>query len=183
MTDCNILLPERLLYEKLKYDIMNDFSDLIYIMGAMVIFGLLLISVNQSMMRNNLITVGNEEEYTAIALANGIIEEARVMPFDHFDGCDTGDLTESGNLDPEIGEVYSSLGSSTFNDFDDYNGLQLTVATDSGVFDISAEVFYVDWNTPDVMVFTRTTHKRLEVTVTGNNLDNNIVLSYIKSCW
>ena len=163
---------------------MNDFSDLIYIMGAMVIFGLLLISVNQSMMRNNLITVGNEEEYTAIALANGILEEARVLLFDHKDdGCDIGDLTESGGLGPVSGEAYNSLGSSTFNDFDDYNGLQLTVTTDSGVFNISAEVFYVDWNTPDVEVFTRTTHKRMEVTVTGNNLDNNIVLSYIKSCW
>jgi hypothetical protein len=161
---------------------MNDFSDLLYVMGAIVIFGLLLISVNQSMMRNNLITVGNEQEYTAIALANSIIEEARVTRFDQNNGCTTSDFTMPANLGPDAGEAYISLGRSNFNDFDDFHGLQITEATDSGVFDLSAEVYYVQRDAPGTPVGIRTPHKRLDVTVSGNTLESSVVLTYLKSC-
>lgn len=161
---------------------MNDFTDLFYLIGAIAIFGLLLVTANQSMMRNNLVTVGNEQEYTAVSLANGIIEEARAARFDESNSCTLTGLTMPGALGPEAGEVYNDLGRSNFNDFDDYNGLNFTEATDSGIFDITAEVYYVTQIDPSTQLGVRSLHKRMDVTVSGNTLESSVVLSYVKSC-
>ncbi|MFU8862083.1 MAG: hypothetical protein ACNA8K_16875 [Cyclonatronaceae bacterium] len=163
---------------------MNDFTDLFYLIAAIAIFGMLLVSANQSMMRNNLVTVGNEQEYTAVSLANGIIEEARAGRFDESNSCTLTGLTMPGALGPDGSEVntYTNLGRSNFNDFDDYNGLSFTETTDSGIFDITAEVYYVTQIDPSTQLGIRSLHKRIDVTVSGNTLESNVVLSYVKSC-
>jgi type II secretory pathway pseudopilin PulG len=161
---------------------MNDFSDLLYIVAAIAIFGMLLVSASQSMIRNNLVTVGNEEEYTAVSLANSIIEEARVLQFDESNSCTLIDLTLPNDLGTDSGENYISLGRSNFNDFDDYDGLNITEATDSGVFNIQARVYYVTQLDPGTEVFLTTLHKRMDVTVSGVNQEGNVTLSYVKSC-
>ena len=161
---------------------MNDFTDLFYLIAAIAIFGMLLVSANQSMMRNNLVTVGNEQEYTAVSLANGIIEEARAAGFDQSNSCDLTGMTLPGALGPETGETYDNLGRSNYNDFDDYDGLAFTETTDSGIFDITAEVYYVTQIDPATALAVPSQHKRLDVTVSGNTLESSVVLSYVKSC-
>ncbi len=175
---------------------MTDYSDIMYAMGAMVIFSILIINTNSSIFRNEVLLIENELEHTAIALAQGIVEEARSKRFDqetlgdeealnipipllsrHFDPeMVPGSFTAPSNLGPEIGEVYPD-----FNDFDDYNGLELQLTTDHGEYAITAEVYYVYWNNPDVPASVQTEHKRMNVFVTSNYFNHTVTISYIKS--
>lgn len=174
---------------------MNDYSDLIFMMGAMVLFSLFANSANDGMVRGNTLLVQVEVEYSAIAMGQTIIDEARSKAFDRVTVPtdpdefniigNTGLLGSSGypqgftapnSLGKESGEVYPA-----FNDFDDYNNLTLTRASEYGDYSITGRVYYVRIEDPTTAVSAKTNLKRLEVTVNHPNLLNPIVISYVKT--
>lgn len=59
---------------------MQDYSDLIYLLGAMIIFSLLSIHVNRTFMFNNLITVSGQTEYYALNLGQEYVDRIRWLP-------------------------------------------------------------------------------------------------------
>ncbi|MCH8494622.1 MAG: hypothetical protein LAT57_03200 [Balneolales bacterium] len=170
---------------------MNDSSDVLFLMAAMVLFSILVTNSNRIFVRNTAMMVNSEVEFNAISVGQSIIDEARTKAFDEVTaggGSRIGDpdvihpnnvpgaFTPSNSLGPESGEVYPN-----FNDFDDYNNLNITRTTGYGDFEISARVFYVNPSNITVNVGARTTMKRLEVVVSNENLPNDVTLSYVKS--
>lgn len=56
---------------------MNDYSDLLFLIGAMVIFAILTVNANSMLFKTNENMVQSDIEYNAIALAQDEIEEIR----------------------------------------------------------------------------------------------------------
>lgn len=170
---------------------MNDISDVLYVIAAVLVFGLFANTINRSMVNTTEMTVESEVEYNGISMAQSIIEEARVRAFDKRTASPTNRLvdpavissglvpngfTATDSLGAEAGEVYPN-----FNDFDDYNGLNITRATGYGTYTITATVFYVNPGTPTANAGTKTSLKRLQVTVNHAEMRGPVTLSYVKT--
>jgi hypothetical protein len=170
---------------------MNDTSDLIFLMAAMVLFSILVTNSNRIFVRNTVMNVESQVEYNGIAVGQSIIDEARARAFDHVTvgtGTRIGDpnvlppgmvpsgFTQPANLGPDAGEVYPN-----FNDFDDFHGLSITRTTGLTDFEISVQVFYVNPATPTVQSAIQTTMKRMVVEINSDLISNSITLSYNRS--
>lgn len=153
---------------------MLGYTEVLQTIGAMMIFGIILMSSNRMIQRNNIMQVEGELEQETIALAQDIIEEARIKDFDEetVDGLlpptkIPGSFTSPSTLGPE-----GESGRTNFDDFDDYNGYIETVPTaERGEFVISAEVFYVKSTSFDTSA-TPTTFKKIRVSITNDLLVN-----------
>jgi hypothetical protein len=174
---------------------MNDYSDLVFMMGAMVLFSLFTNNANDTMVRSSTLLTQVEVEYSAIAFAQGIVDEARSRAFDEVtvapdpdDQSIVGNLallggggipnsfTAVGNIGPDTGEAYPN-----FDDFDDYDGLSIIRTTGYGDITITATVFYVTEVNVVANAGARTTMKRLNVTATHPDLANPITIAYVKT--
>lgn len=56
---------------------MNDYSDIIYLIGAMVIFSLLSLQTNQIFNLNERIQLNSELEYNAVSIAQDQVDQIR----------------------------------------------------------------------------------------------------------
>jgi hypothetical protein len=169
---------------------MNDISDVLYVIAAVMVFGLFATTINRSMINSTEMTVESEVEYNGISMAQSVIEEARVRVFDSAVTFKPERLmdpripatsipsafTNPVSLGKETGEVYP-----VFNDFDDYHNLNISRATGYGTYTITATVFYVNMGSPTVNAYTQTAHKRLQVTVNHPDMRGPVTLSYVKS--
>ncbi|TVQ10958.1 MAG: hypothetical protein EA364_11490 [Balneolaceae bacterium] len=78
---------------------MSDISDIFYVIAAIIVFGVISIGINNMFFRDTLVQTESEIEYTAVALAHDIIEQARWMRFndvDIFDNLARTDTTQHG---------------------------------------------------------------------------------------
>jgi hypothetical protein len=163
---------------------MNDLSDVLYVMAALVLFSILATNSNASFIRNTSMQVESELEFNAIAVAQSIIDEARVKAYDQNSaGNDPNEIdddmptfSQPSALGPETGEVYPN-----FNDFDDFDGLNLVRNTGYGDYGISVVVEYLNPNNLSVSTSVTTIKKRMTVTVSHNNLPNDVTLTYIRT--
>lgn len=170
---------------------MNDISDVLYVIAAVLVFGLFANTINRSMVNTTEMTVESEVEYTGISMAQSIIEEARVRAFDKRTVSPSNRLSDPSviptasvptgftaidSLGADAGEVYPN-----FNDFDDYNGLNITRTTGYGTYTITATVFYVNAGTPTANAGSKTSLKRLQVTVNHAEMRGPVTLSYVKT--
>ncbi len=169
---------------------MNDISDVLYVICAVLVFGLFANTINRSMVNTTEMTVESEIEYNGISMAQSIIEEARVRVFDKRITYPLDRLrdpripvaqiptafTAPDSLGPDPGEIYPN-----FNDFDDYRGLNITRATGYGTYTLTATVFYVTTANQTVNANAKTSHKRLQVTVNHPDMRGPVTLSYVKS--
>lgn len=152
---------------------MIGYSEVFQVIGAMVIFSLILMTSNSMILRNSTMQVEGELEQETIALAQDIIEEARVKEFDANTTAPLpptkipGGFTSAGGLGPSGGSGEDERHE--FNDFDDYNGYTETVDTEHGEFMISAEVFYVNSGS-FTKTTSQTTFKKMVVTITNDFL-------------
>lgn len=151
---------------------MAGYSEVINVIGAMIIFSIILLNANSIIMRNSIMQVEGELEQEVIALGQEIIEEALSKSFDQVTvnaaappALIPGGFTPAGQLGPDSGEYNRS----DFNDFDDYNGWSDTFETTHGLFELSSEVYYVD---EDTFLYTtqQSTFKKIVVTVTSQYL-------------
>lgn len=150
---------------------MIGYTEVLQVIGAMIIFSLILMTSNSMILRNTQMQVEGELEQETIALAQDIIEEARIKEFDENTSAPLpptsipGGFTSAGSLGPESGESQRNL----YDDFDDYHGHTETVETEQGEFTIDTEVFYVNSGS-----FTAsgspTTFKKMVVTITNKFL-------------
>lgn len=56
---------------------MTDYSDIIFLMGAMVLFSFLMMSVNRTILMNDRSSLDHEVEYYALAVAQERVDELR----------------------------------------------------------------------------------------------------------
>jgi hypothetical protein len=151
---------------------MAGYSEVINVIGAMIIFSMILLNANSMIIGNSIKQVEGELEYEVIALGQEIIEEALSKSFDQVTvnaaappTLIPGGFTPSDQLGPDTGEAERT----EFNDFDDYNGWSGTFQTEHGEFELSAEVFYVDENNFEYTT-QHSTFKKIEVTVLSEYL-------------
>jgi len=155
-------------------------SDLLLVLGAMMIFSLLTVNVNSFLMKNSIIQVNSELNFTAVSLAQNIIDIARTKAFDETTtngGQPT--LIPSGfsaTLGPESGETYSS-----YNDFDDYNNYTTQDTTDNGIYTAQVSVNYVTGLNYTQVSNTPTSYKRMVVKISNPSLKDTVRISFIKS--
>ena len=157
---------------------MVDTSDFILLILAMFLFAILQLGVTSVLLNNNKVMMNTELDYTAVALAQNIVDEARQKAFDqHTVGGNTGinvpdDFSEIG---PEPGEYYPY-----FNDFDDYHGYTRTDITEYGIYTTECTVDYMNSDDLRQVSTEKTEHKRLLVRVTSETGESTAV-TYIKS--
>jgi hypothetical protein len=151
---------------------MAGYTEVINVMGAMIIFSMILLNANSMIIRNSMMQVEGELEQEVIALGQEIIEEALSKSYDQV----TVNAAAPPSLIPEGFTSSDQLGTDTgeinrkdFNDFDDYHEWSGTFVTEHGEFELSAEVFYVD-ETNFQFTTQHSTFKKIEVMVTSEYL-------------
>lgn len=153
---------------------MSGYSEIFYVMFAMIIFSVILANSNRLIHRNSTIQIQGELEQEVVAIAQEIIEEAQTKKFDEVN---VGKELPPAGI-PEDFTGYGSLGPDGegsrryYDDFDDYNGHTETATTVHGDFNISVEVFYVDDTNYDYQT-SKSTFKKIIVTIQSEFLRNN----------
>ena len=161
-------------------------GQMMLVLGALALLSIIMLSANRTYTTNGKTLLYSELGITAISLSTSIIQEAEGMAFDQATDNDVvvgspTALTAPNALGPEAGEVYHD-STHDFNDFDDFNGLHITQTfANSGTFNISCTVVYVDTSNPSVTSATQTWHKKLTVMVTSPSMLDTIRETYIFS--
>ncbi len=150
---------------------MAGYSEIINVIGAMIIFSVILLSANSMIMRNSMMQVEGELEQEVIALGQEIIEEALSKSFDRVTvGAAAPPTDIPGGFTP-ASEFENTKTRSDFTAFEDYHGWSGTVETSQGTFELFSEVFYVD--DVNFQYSTQpTTFKKIVVTITSIYLTN-----------
>jgi hypothetical protein len=157
---------------------MNSGQSLLSI-GALIIFSLVSINFNSSVLTNTTVEVENKVYLTAFSLADDLIEEIKQKAFDaatvDFPTTNPASLTGAYSLGHSGSEVYPN-----YNDIDDFNNFNKTVsAPHAENYQITCRVYYVDGDDPDTIVWTQTFYKKVVVTVSSPYLRKSIILSQI----
>ncbi|MCZ6820725.1 MAG: hypothetical protein O7G31_14735 [Calditrichaeota bacterium] len=153
-------------------------SELLLTLGAIAIFGMVLLTTNRRMIEQNDNMIQREFEYYAISAAQTFIEEAKTKWFDEnviLASPDSSGFTSYSTLGPE-GETYAN-----FNDVDDYHGYSAavidTTARDS--FFVNITVGYVSETDPETQLTAEAYYKKMTVTITNRYLDAPVSLRYV----
>ena len=157
---------------------MNTGQSLLSI-GALVVFALVAINFNSTVLENTTVEVENKVYLTAFSLADDLIEKIKQKAFDaatiDFPTTNPESLTKADSLGPGWWETYPN-----YNDIDDYNGFEKTVsAPHAENYQITCIVRYVDGDNPDQVVWTQTFYKKVTVTVSSPYLRSPVQLSHI----
>lgn len=161
---------------------MVDTSDLLLVIGAMVLLSIAIINVNKTNALNDIFLMESELEYTGIVLGQNIIDEARSKSFDENCVSGTPNNVPAGfTRSSKFGGVNDGENYANFDDFDDYHGMSRTENTKHGVYQLTANVIYVSETNPNSTSNNKTLHKRLTVVVSSDFLPNQIQLSYVKT--
>ncbi len=170
---------------------MTDTSELIQLIAALVLFGLLAMSVNNTINNNTEVEIRSELDYNGIAVGQSYIDEVRVKAFDdatvEFDP--TLVVPDDFSTTMGVEGIEDANDKSTYDDIDDYHGYSESVETYPGItYQVSISVNYVtaasNYKTETT---TRTNHKRLEVKVVSLNElsestdSDTLRLSFVKS--
>lgn len=157
---------------------MVDTSDFILLILAMFLFAMLQLGVTRVLLNNNRVMTNTELDYTAVALAQNIVDDARQKAFDQNTVGNYGGISVPDGFSTigiETGESYPN-----FNDFDDYHEYSRTDTTEHGIYTTNCTVVYMDSNDMSQESSDKTEHKRLLVRVTSET-DESTAVSYIKS--
>ena len=146
--------------------------------GAIMLFGLVSIRFNSSVIQNISMEVENKVYLTAFSLADDKIEEIKEKAFDEetltFRAINPDELS---NIGTETGESNRAL----FDDIDDYNG----DTTHIGLpylenFIVRTTVSYADPNNLNLTLSSgKSFYKRVDVEVTSDHLSSPVNLSFI----
>ena len=150
-------------------------------LGAMMLLGTIILRVNAGFLSTNNVLLDSKFGVLAVSIATSVIEEATGKAFDATTDSNAvdnlADLTAPGSLGKAPWEVYPF-----FNDFDDYNGLNIIDSTkSSAMFNIQCKVDYINPANPEVPSGIRTWHKKITVTVTSKSMEDTLRMSSINS--
>jgi len=153
-------------------------GQLLLTIGAMFILSLVILRVNNNFLTTNDVMLNSKIGITAVSLGTSIIEEASSKSFDEVTAdttilsLGTNDLTLPKSLGKDGAEVYPY-----FNDFDDFNDLNITETIPyTAEYNITCKVYYVDFNpsspSSDKIIpsSNKTWFKKLEVNVTSRSM-------------
>ncbi len=150
---------------------MFNTGQVLLVLGAVLLFSMMLPSLNEAILYNDLNQLVTQVENSALALAQGFLSEAATKEFDEV--CITivpffpNQLTPTDSLGSEIGENYPN-----YDDLDDYADLALVDSTAFATiqFTVAGAVDYMDPMNPGIISPSQTFIKRLRVTITSSYL-------------
>lgn len=148
-------------------------------LGAIVIFGMTVLSVNRLALSNSEAIVNQQVELYALNLAQRLIEEGKTRAFDEFTISNTPATLPAGftptPLDHGVTEAYPN-----FDDVDDFNGLTLVQTTPMGQMTVTVAVNYVsEANLDSIVDPTKTFYKKMSVQVQSEALSNAVQAEYV----
>ncbi|SMO82072.1 hypothetical protein [Gracilimonas mengyeensis] len=157
---------------------MSGYSEVLYVMFAMIIVSTMALNANRVIQVNNVSMVEGQLESQVVAYAQNIIEEARAHAFDEKTRYDTG-----GNsiVPVNIPDGFSDIGTdgetgrNSFNDFDDFDNHTETLTLGGVDYELSVNVEYVttlDYATYSTAVG-KSTLKRITVNIKSGFLKKN----------
>jgi hypothetical protein len=155
---------------------MTNSGQMLLVLGAVILFSLILLGINGSVLYSDKSMTTSKVELNAMAIAQKYMSEAATKKFDQAVYNPSLQppiwpslFTAPGLLGPESGEIYPN-----FNDVDDYNGLSIVDSTSmpSVRFTITGSVTYVNDNNPSQPVNTQTHVKKVRITVSSTFLVN-----------
>ncbi len=160
---------------------MTGYVEVLQVIGATIIFSLILTTTNRYMLSHTQRQVGSEVEITAVTLGQDLIEESKLR---FFDAAQTG-----GNVITNIPDDFAPAPFATATDttretiesFEGFNGFTEIITNGFGEFTISAEVNYVEPGNLNVITNSKTPHKRMTVTVTHESLNNPVSINYTRT--
>lgn len=162
-------------------------SQMMITLAAMMLLAIVILRVNNSFLSTSDLLLQSKYNVIAISLATSIVEEANSKAFDQNTDSSAvtslGSLTVPGLLGPELSEFRA-----IYNDFDDFNNFSVvdTFVVDSlilGVFNIDCDVDYVTTGDPNTPNLNATWHKRLNVRVSSQGMNDTVTMSTIYSYW
>lgn len=81
---------------------MNDYADLICLIGAIALYGVLVTNTNRALVLNSQLLTDSEIEYGAIAAAQNIIDKARWVKYDDLSESALESLYDKQLYDDEV---------------------------------------------------------------------------------
>ena len=156
--------------------------------GAIVLLGATVLTLNRSSLQNGTMLQQTQIGIYAISFATSTIEEASGKAFDQNTDNNavgtTASLTSANALGVESSnETTTPVSSIKFNDFDDYNQLNITPRIDTvagvDIFRTKCSVYYVSDANPEVKVLSPTWFKRMDVKVYGQGLSDKVMKGYM----
>jgi hypothetical protein len=154
-------------------------QQIILVIGASVLIGVLIFTINNYFLRNSSFEIYNEACLTGAALGQSMIDRILTEQFDeksigkNFTTPDS--LTAVGSLGPEAGETTVS----SYDDVDDYKSyIKYDTMAVFGVFKTRVDVNYAQKFNPDVISNVRTFTKRIDVFVTNAYIGDTLKFSY-----
>ncbi|MDZ7755705.1 hypothetical protein [Rhodohalobacter sp.] len=160
---------------------MMGYTEVIQVMGAMIIFALVLTTANRFMLNNDTVRVSSEVEVRAVSIAQDLIEFSKTVPFDA--------ATKGNTIPDDVPDDFVSNPIPEFNKdrqaivaFEEFNDFTETIPSDLGNFELSSVVEYMDVASDGTSSTTgsKTRFKRITVTVTNESMMNDVNLSYIR---
>ena len=157
----------------------------LFSIGALLILSLTVLKMNNFILVNDTVMQDSKLGILAVSLATSLIEEASKKAFDaNTVDAEVSSYNELTNypLGPGTGEITNN--SSTFNDFDDYDGYQCHYSQlPLADYDLKCNVYYIKENNPEVKVGYRTWHKKMDITITSKSMRDTVKMSTIYSYW
>jgi len=149
-------------------------SELLLVIGAIVIFGLISLSVNRHILVNSDAVYGQQAELYAVSVAQRYIEEAKMKAFDENSiNNSVGAPSSFTNPGKNGGETYPN-----FDDVDDFDGFS-PPPTSEFINSINIAVGYVTDANLDSVVSTKTYYKKMTVTVQSDYLNHPVEANYV----
>jgi hypothetical protein len=150
-----------------------------FALGAMIIFGMISLRFNSSVLQNNTFEIENKIYLTAFSLADDLIEEIKQKSFDEktidFQAIAAGQLTAHGSLGKEVSESWPN-----FDDIDDYDGYSKSINLPHAEgYSVTSMIRYVDASGTELT--TQSYFKKATVTVSSEYLSYPVTLSFIFS--
>ena len=118
--------------------------------ASLTLLSLVVLTINRNFLTTNSSLLTNKQALSATSLATSIIEEASGKAYDEqtLSGASISNPNSfTSLLGPESGEHYNFNGITSFDDFDDFDGLTDSVnIPGSGIYNFWVEVNYLDAN-------------------------------------
>ena len=151
--------------------------------GSILLFSLISIRFNSSVLENMTVEVENKAYLTAFSLADDLMEEIKQRAFDDqtvvFRSINPWELSLRNQFAP-FRDPDETNDPATWDDIDDYNGYTRPVSLPHFEgYVVSCSVEYVTKNNVNLVSSTQTFYKRVKVTVSSDYMRKPVTLSFI----
>ncbi len=151
---------------------MSDYSDLILLMGAMVLFSLVSHNYNRNSLNNLVIDLESEKDFSSVAVLGSVLGDVKYLAFDeNVQVIDEVATEKDFVLAKDLGRDAGESDRADFDDVDDYNNHKWTTTTDNGTYTVWTTVCYVSDAKSTNCTNSRTRFKLMKLYVQFDNLN------------